>query len=42
MREWYRERDRLASNIEHVIPVESSLEDTVNTVMAYTGLENST
>lgn len=42
MREWYRERDLLAGNIEHAIPAESSLEDTVNRVMANAGLENST
>lgn len=42
MREWYRERDLLPGSIEHVIPAESSLENTVNKVTADVGLDNST
>lgn len=38
MRDWYRERDLLPGGIEHVITAESSLEDTVATIMTDTGL----
>ncbi len=38
MRGWYRERDLLPGGIEHVITAESSLEDTVRTIMTDTGL----
>ena len=38
MRGWYRERDLLPGGIEHVIAAESSLEDTVRTIMTATGL----
>lgn len=38
MRDWYRERDLLPGGIEHVITAESSLEDTVRTIMIDTGL----
>jgi hypothetical protein len=39
MRDWYRERDMLPGGIEHVITAESSLEDTVSTIMTDTGLD---
>jgi hypothetical protein len=38
MRRWYRERDLLPGGIEHVITAESSLQDTVTTIMTDTGL----
>ena len=38
MRDWYRERDLLPGGIEHVITAESSLQDTVATIMTDTGL----
>jgi len=38
MRGWFRERDLLPGGIEHVITAESSLEDTVRTIMTDTGL----
>ncbi len=39
MRQWYRERDLLSGGIQRVITSESSLEDTVATIMADTGLD---
>jgi len=39
MRQWYRGLDLLPGGIEHVIPAESSLEDTVSKVMADAGLK---
>jgi ADP-ribose pyrophosphatase YjhB (NUDIX family) len=38
MRQWYRGLDLLPGGIEHVIPAESSLEETVNKMMADAGL----
>jgi hypothetical protein len=38
MRQWYRGRDLLPGGIERVIPPESSLDDTVRTIMADAGL----
>ena len=38
MRGWYRERDLLPGGIEQVITAESSLADTIATIMADTGL----
>jgi 8-oxo-dGTP pyrophosphatase MutT (NUDIX family) len=38
MRQWYRGLDLLPGGIEHVIPAESSLEETVSTIMADAGL----
>ena len=38
MRDWYRERDLLPGGVEHVITAESSLEDTVRTILTDTGL----
>ena len=39
MRSWYRERDLLPGGIEHVISAESTLEDTVRTIMTASGLD---
>ena len=39
MRRWYRGLDLLPGGVEHVIPAESSLEDTVSKVMADSGLD---
>jgi D-alanyl-D-alanine dipeptidase len=38
MSAWYRELDLLPGGIEHVIPADMSLGDTVHRVMADTGL----
>lgn len=38
MRRWYQALDLLPGGVERVIPAQSSLEDTVRTVMADTGL----
>jgi hypothetical protein len=38
MRQWYRGLDLLPGGVEQVIPAESSLEDTVDMIMADTGL----
>ena len=38
LRQWYRGLDLLPGGIERVIPAESSLDDTVSTIMAETGL----
>jgi 8-oxo-dGTP pyrophosphatase MutT (NUDIX family) len=38
MRQWYRDLDLLPGGIEHVIPAESSLEETVSKIMADAGL----
>jgi hypothetical protein len=42
MRQWYRGLDLLPGGIEHVIPAESSLEETVSTMMADAGLDTRT
>ena len=39
MRQWYRGLDPLPGGIEHVIPAESSLEETVSKMMADAGLD---
>ena len=39
MRQWYRERDLLPGGIERVITSESSLDDTIATIVADTGLD---
>jgi hypothetical protein len=41
MRQWYRGLDLLAGGIEHVIPAESSLEETVSKIMTDAGLGTS-
>lgn len=41
MRQWYRGLDLLPGGIEHVIPAESSLEETVSKIMADAGLGTS-
>ncbi len=38
MRQWYRERDLLPNGIEHIITAESSLDDTVSTIITGSGL----
>ena len=38
MRQWYRGLDLLPGGIEHVIPADSALEDTVTRLMADAGL----
>jgi hypothetical protein len=42
MRRWYRQRDLLPGEIEHVITAESSLDETVRAIMAGTGLDGGT
>lgn len=38
MRDWYRERDLLPGGVEHIIPADSSPEDTVRRVIRDSGL----